>query len=177
MCIRYWKRGDDVRAMIVWGFLGGAWAVAFAMVGLNVSRSLNPMSKRYELLSVAVETPVKLGDIVHVSVLRRIHRSFQGRYVTTVRRIDDVAPVCNGGLSVPYQAMSAEVLNEQPVPLVVSLDWWTEGAKPPCQREVDRLSPGVFVLTTCIYDETGGLQNRLWPRFVCRDSNPFEVVP
>jgi hypothetical protein len=172
MCIRYWTKADDYIA----GIVGGALVVALAFVGLSTARSLNPMSTRYELLSVAVATPTKLGTPVEVSVLRRIYQDFNGRYVTTVRRVDDVAPVCNGGLPVPYRAMSEAQLEGEPQALIVSLDWWTEGAKPPCQQEVDRLTPGQFVLTTCIHDETGGLMNALWPRFVCRDSNLFEVV-
>jgi hypothetical protein len=173
MCIRYFTRLDDVLG----GLFGGVLAIGLTIVGLHTTRSLNPMSDRYELLSVAVETPVRMGNLVTVSVLRRIKQDFHGHYVTTVRRVDADALVCNGGEGVPYRAMTPEQLSADPVALVVTLDWWTAGAKPPCQEEVDRLSPGQFVLTSCVYDDSPGLQNRLWPRSVCKDSNTFEVIP
>ena len=173
MCIRYWKRADDYIA----GMLGAATLVAAIVGGLGVARTTSTMDDRYDLMSVAVDSPTTLGELVQVSVLRRIRADFPGRYSTTVRQVDSVSPVCNGGDYIPYKAEDEAALANDPVAVRRALDWWTAGARPPCQQEVDRLSPGTFVLTVCIHDESGGFMNRFWPRFVCKDSNLFEVIP
>lgn len=169
MCIRYWTRVDDVLA----GIVGGALVISMGLGGLWLWRSFHPMAHQYQLVSVAVDTPVRLGSEVGVNVMRRVLRDFPGRYVTTVRKVDAVEPVCSGGSEVPYKAQP-EAPVEEWQPIIVTLDWWTAGAVPPCQGS---LGTGSFVLTTCVYDETVGLVNRLWPRFVCVDSNLFEVTP
>jgi hypothetical protein len=57
------------------------------------------------------------------------------------------------------------------LPEPLTLGYWTEGAKPPCEAA---LTAGHYILQTCVT-----INPAIWflaERQVCRDSPPFEVV-
>jgi hypothetical protein len=127
-----------------------------------------PSSHWYELNSVIVTGPeggpVVLGQPIIVTVQRTIHRDFKGEYVTTIRQLPGLHTVCTGGLSVLYRSNS-----NLPEPL--TLGYWTEGSRPPCE---EALEPGFYVLQTCVTVQPN--LSFLADRQVCRDSPPWEVV-
>jgi hypothetical protein len=170
MCIRSWTRYDDILAAA----FGIVLVVGMVFGGMWLWRSLTPMSDVYELFSVAVDTKVRATDPINVNVLKIVKRDFPGHYITAVRPVDGPVAICSGRRSEPFFRQPPLGAEELPQAALVPLDDWTAGAQPPCRA---KLMPGNYILTSCIHDDTGGLVNFLWPRFVCKDSNLFEVIP
>ena len=142
----------------------GAALVAGAALALQGWRAAWPVDLWYVLNAVRVDD-AREGEPVIIMPDRQILRDFSGRYVTTVRSVPDMRPICSGGSSVPYRASST-------LPDPVTLDWWTAGALPPC---MEHLKPGHYVLTSCIHVDSEvplvGVVSS------CVDSNIFKVKP
>ena len=153
----------------IWDKIAGAALLGVVLVGSAIAalygwRSMWPPGRWYQMTVVRVDD-VLAGQRPVVSTDRRILRDFNGRYVTTVRSVPEMKPLCSGGQPVPYRSAST-------LPEPTYLDWWTAGAIPPCMGE---LRPGKYVLTTCIFVQTdipliGEVKS-------CVDSNIFEVRP
>jgi hypothetical protein len=150
-----------------WGapFVGAilAFLVAFGLWP-RLSDTLWPVEDWYELVSVEVGDAVQ-GTPIPLRAVRIIHRPFDGSYITTIREVGKSQPICNGGMAVPYKVGDDTILERD-------IEYWTEGAKPPC---MDSLYPGNFILTTCVVVNTRHPLDHV--KMACADSNVFTIHP
>jgi hypothetical protein len=142
----------------------GATLVVCAVVGGYAGwQALHAVSHWYVLQSVTIPDAL-FGQPVAVHVDREIRRPFLGQYTVTVLDVATGQTICTGGARTNYDP-------ERALPPQVTLDWWTDGAEPPCEGA---LYPGEFRLTTCV--EILHAVPLVGPRRSCAPSNIFRVV-
>lgn len=152
-----------IRGIVLRGLMPLAGMTVGAMLAFGtwprISDRLWPASDYYEMTDVIVETADNIrGYIVHA--VRDIHQPFDGRYLTTIRRLGLAKPLCTGGKPLRYRP-TADPAGAPDVPTVgdFSLEQWTDGAHPPCveavQEDAAKHGAGMFEMESCIYIEEG----------------------
>jgi hypothetical protein len=122
-----------------------AAAVGMAMVAMTLLggyggwQLLWPVERWYDLRKVAI-ADAAIGDTVTILIERVVNHQFTGRYNVVLLDVTTGQVVCEGGDETVYSPA-------RQLPPTITLDWWTDGAEPPCQEAIQ---PGTFQLETCV---------------------------
>lgn len=93
---------------------------------LQFAGAFVPASVWYEVGRVEVVEPVYAGEEIHLSVNRKVKRSFDGEYDVVVVDEDTNTIVCDGGATLHYDPSRS-------LPKPVTLEWWIGE---PCDLQV-----------------------------------------
>jgi hypothetical protein len=128
-----------VADMTMGAFVGVALVAMTVLGGYAGWQSMWPAKRWYDLRSVTI-ADAALGDMITVHVDRSVNHSFTGRYTVVLLDVETGQVVCEGGDQTIY-------LPGRELPGIITLDWWTDGAEPPCEATIYR---GLFRLETCV---------------------------
>lgn len=140
---------------------------AFLLAGLpDVLARAWPASIWYELDDVHVSDAPDF-DAATVTVQRKINRPFVGAYRVYIWPADMSAPVCKGGDTLDYHAVSSKVISK-------STAWWAANQIPPCSAV---MPPDYYRMSTCIeIHPQSVLLSWMPPPRVCEWSNIFKIT-
>lgn len=93
---------------------------------LQFAGAFVPASVWYEVGRVEVVEPVYAGEEIHLSVNRKVKRSFDGEYDVVVVDEDTNTIVCDGGATLRYDPSRS-------LPKPVTLEWWIGE---PCELDI-----------------------------------------